>query len=111
MFVIFNVYLLHSLLFSLQVCSSLSVLHRREPEGQLFRQLLARLKLYTGFEIDDQTGTALTEHQMTDQHYSRITSLQRAAFKLFPALRAFALGNVASVDTRKALSRHFSTVE
>ncbi|XP_064403055.1 RNA helicase aquarius-like isoform X4 [Halichondria panicea] len=95
----------------LVVRSSLSVLHRRDPEGQLFKQLLTRLRLYTGFEIDDQTGGALTDHQMTDQHYSRITSLQRAAFKLFPALRAFALGNVASVDSRKALSQHFSTVD
>ena len=39
--------------------------------------------------------------------FYRITSLQRAAFKLFPDLRRFALSNVASVDTHKALLSHF----
>lgn len=34
--------------------------------------------------------------------------LQRAAFKLFPALRSFSLSNVASVDSRVALVQHFS---
>ncbi len=35
---------------------------------------------------------------------------QRAAFKLFPDLQGFALSNVASVDTRAALQRHFSAL-
>lgn len=34
------------------------------------------LKFYTGFEINDQTGNALTENEMTTIHYDRITSLQ-----------------------------------
>ena len=34
------------------------------------------LKFYTGFEINDQTGNALTEKEMTTLHYDRITSLQ-----------------------------------
>lgn len=34
------------------------------------------LKFYTGFEISDQTGNALTEKEMTTLHYDRITSLQ-----------------------------------
>jgi len=33
--------------------------------------------------------------------------LQKAAFSKFPELRAFSLANVASVDTRKALEKHF----
>ena len=37
--------------------------------------------------------------------------LQSAAFKLFPALRSFALSNVASVDTRGALLKHFQALE
>ncbi|XP_022090524.1 intron-binding protein aquarius-like [Acanthaster planci] len=76
-------------------------------EGKLFNQLLDMLAFYTGFEISDSTGTALTDHQMTDLHYDKMSSLQRAAFKLFEDLRRFSLSNVASVDTRKALSSHF----
>lgn len=33
--------------------------------------------------------------------------LQKAAFAKFPDLRNFALANVASVDTRAALKKHF----
>jgi len=33
--------------------------------------------------------------------------LQKAAFAKFPDLREFSLANVASVDTREALLKHF----
>ena len=65
------------------------------------------LKFYSGFEINEQTGEALTDHEMTDIHYSKITSLQKAAFKHFPELNSFALANVASIDTRENLLKHF----
>ncbi|XP_071786990.1 RNA helicase aquarius-like [Asterias amurensis] len=84
----------------------LSHLNKRH-EGKLFTQLLDMLTFYTGFEISDSTGTALTDHEMTDLHYDRMSSLQRAAYKLFEDLRRFSLSNVASVDTRKALTNHF----
>lgn len=82
----------------------------RRPEGQLFVQLLDTLKFYSRFEINDETGDALTDHDMTQIHYSKITSLQRAAFARFPALKMFALTNVAAVDTRNTLEKHFSTL-
>ncbi|XP_076834067.1 LOW QUALITY PROTEIN: RNA helicase aquarius [Brachyhypopomus gauderio] len=85
----------------------LSSLMHREKEGHLFCQLLDMLKFYTGFEINDQTGNALTEKEMTTLHYDRITSLQRAAFAHFPELQDFALSNVAAVDTRESLTRQF----
>ncbi|VEN47986.1 unnamed protein product, partial [Callosobruchus maculatus] len=69
--------------------------------------LLDMLKFYTRFEISDESGDPLTDHDMTQIHYSQITSLQKAAFAKFPDLRNFALANVASVDTRKALQKHF----
>ena len=34
------------------------------------------LHFYSGFEINEQTGEALTDHEMTDIHYDSITSLQ-----------------------------------
>ncbi|XP_020850487.1 RNA helicase aquarius [Phascolarctos cinereus] len=85
----------------------LSNLVRREGDGHLFSQLLDVLKFYTGFEINDQTGNALTENEMTTIHYDRITSLQRAAFAHFPELYEFALSNVAAVDTRESLLKFF----
>ncbi|XP_023721856.1 RNA helicase aquarius [Cryptotermes secundus] len=79
----------------------------RLPEGNLFAQLLDMLKFYSRFEISDETGDPLTDHDMTEIHYSRIKSLQKAAFAKFPDLRDFSLANVASVDTREALLKHF----
>lgn len=79
----------------------------RRPEGNLFAQLLDMLKFYSRFEISDETGDPLTDHDMTQIHYSNITSLQKAAFAKFPDLRSFSLANVASVDTRETLLKHF----
>uniref|UniRef100_A0A665WPG2 Uncharacterized protein n=1 Tax=Echeneis naucrates TaxID=173247 RepID=A0A665WPG2_ECHNA len=91
----------------LVVSCHLSSLTSREKEGHLFCQLLDMLKFYAGFEINDQTGNALTQKEMTTLHYDRITSLQRAAFSHFPELLDFALANVAAVDTRESLTKHF----
>ncbi|XP_072313298.1 RNA helicase aquarius isoform X2 [Eucyclogobius newberryi] len=85
----------------------LSGLTQREKEGHLFCQLLDMLKFYAGFEINDQTGNALTQKEMTTLHYDRIISLQRSAFGHFPELLDFALSNVAAVDTRESLKKHF----
>ncbi|KAF2905333.1 hypothetical protein ILUMI_00835 [Ignelater luminosus] len=79
----------------------------QRPEGHLFQQLLEMLKFYARFEISDESGDPLTDHDMTQMHYSKITSLQKAAFAKFPELRNFSLANVASVDTRSALLKHF----
>ena len=66
------------------------------------------LKFYSGFEINDHTGSALTDYEMTEMHYERITSLQRAAFKHYKNdLTDFAMMNVANVDNREALSKYF----
>ncbi|RVE57414.1 hypothetical protein OJAV_G00216000 [Oryzias javanicus] len=91
----------------LVVSCQLSGLLQRETEGHLFCQLLDMLKFYSGFEINDQTGNALTQKEMTTLHYDKITSLQRAAFSHFPELNDFAMSNVAAVDTRESLTKHF----
>ncbi|XP_065342666.1 RNA helicase aquarius [Cloeon dipterum] len=88
----------------------LSNLSKRE-DGQLFSQLLEMLEFYANFEINDETGDPLTDHDMTQLHYSRITSLQKAAFAKFPELRDFALSNVGTVDTREALLKHFNPLD
>ncbi|KOX77023.1 Intron-binding protein aquarius [Melipona quadrifasciata] len=71
------------------------------------RRLLEMLKFYARFEINEESGDPLTDHDMTQLHYTKITSLQKAVFAKFPDLRSFALANVASVDTREALYKHF----
>ncbi|XP_030376024.1 RNA helicase aquarius [Scaptodrosophila lebanonensis] len=88
----------------------LSPLVQRE-EGKLFGQLLDMLKFYTRFEINDVTGNSLTDHDMTQLHYKKITLLQRAVFAKFPTLRIFALSNVATVDNRDALEKHFGALD
>ena len=55
----------------LVVRSSLAPLAKR-PEGRLFLQLLDQLRFYTRFEINDQTGEALSQTDMTSLHYQRI---------------------------------------
>ncbi|XP_048583484.1 RNA helicase aquarius-like [Nematostella vectensis] len=85
----------------------LSNLTKREEEGKLFNQLLDILKFYTGFEINDVSGMPLTDHEMVDNHYNKMASLQRAVFKYFPELHEFAMSNIAGIDTRDALLKHF----
>lgn len=34
------------------------------------------LKFYAGFEIDEQTGEALTDHELIDIHCKKIGALQ-----------------------------------
>uniref|UniRef100_A0A8C2HN02 Aquarius intron-binding spliceosomal factor n=1 Tax=Cyprinus carpio TaxID=7962 RepID=A0A8C2HN02_CYPCA len=87
----------------LVVNCQLSHLSDTEKEGHFFCQLLDLLKFYTGFEISDQTGSALTQKEMTTLHYNRIT----AAFAHFPELSDFALYSVAAVDTQESLTKHF----
>ncbi|KAG6449940.1 RNA helicase aquarius isoform X1 [Manduca sexta] len=93
----------------LVVRCQMSALAQR-PEGQLFSQLLQMLKFYARFEINDETGDPMADRDMTLLHYSRITSLQKAAFSKFQDLRLFSLANVASVDTRDALQKHFGNL-
>jgi len=67
------------------VRSRLSTLSRRPADadvtdggcsGRLFRQLLDALSFYATFEINDETGEARTDSEMTAIHYDQITSLQ-----------------------------------
>ncbi|XP_055588433.1 RNA helicase aquarius [Uranotaenia lowii] len=90
-------------------CSMAPLLQR--DEGNLFAQLLNMLKFYARFEINDETGDPLTDHDMTQLHYTKIKALQKAAFAKFPELRLFALSNVANVDTRDSLEKHFGALD
>ncbi|ESP05343.1 hypothetical protein LOTGIDRAFT_227972 [Lottia gigantea] len=86
--------------------SKLSPLCQRE-EGKLFTELLDMLIKYAEFEIDERTGEALTIHDRIDLHYNTVGKLQKVVFKHFPDLKKFAISNVASIDTRDSLVKHF----
>jgi len=65
------------------VRSRLSALSHRQDDdgndggsGKLFRQLVDVLSLYATFEINEETGEARTDSEMTAIHYDEITSLQ-----------------------------------
>jgi intron-binding protein aquarius len=45
-------------------------------DGHLFSQLLDRLKFYAHFEICNETGDPMSEMEVMDVHYKKITSLQ-----------------------------------
>lgn len=62
----------------INVCVNADWWHKLTPHCDTVPplQLLDMLKFYTGFEINDQTGNALTEKEMTTLHYDKIISLQ-----------------------------------
>jgi len=91
------------------VRSRLSALSRRQDDdgsdgcgGKLFRQLIDVLSLYATFEINEETGEARTDSEMTAIHYDEITSLQ----VVYIGLRS----NNSSITTRTAFAdqNHFS---
>ena len=56
----------------LEVCFIASYARAEMSEFALFRKLLARLKFYIGFEIQDQTGEALSDAQISARHFRRV---------------------------------------
>ena len=58
----------------------LSAVYRHE-KGKLFAQFVDLLQFYEWFEINDHTGTQLTDDKVLESHYSRMQSFQLLAFK------------------------------
>ena len=56
----------------LEVCLIASYARAEMSEFALFRKLLAQLKFYIGFEIQDQTGEALSDAQISARHFRRL---------------------------------------
>ncbi|CAG7823151.1 unnamed protein product [Allacma fusca] len=79
-------------------------------DGRLFSQLLERLKFYANFEICNETGDPMSELEVMNVHYKKITSLQEVIFAKFPEMRDFALSNVNSVDTRAGILKNFQVL-
>ncbi|KAI8576105.1 hypothetical protein K450DRAFT_258492 [Umbelopsis ramanniana AG] len=81
---------------------------REEQDVQLLQKLLDILTFYSGFEVNDHTGLALTTNDMTQAHCDRLVSLQHVAFQQFRStLPDLPLANLASLETRPNLLKHF----
>jgi len=70
--------------------------------------LLQILRFYQGFEINDYTGSALTDEDMLKIHYEKMKFLQAITFKHFPELKKIALASIASIDSRDNLNKQLS---
>ena len=81
------------------------------------------LRVYACFEVNNFTGDALSAEIMGQNHCEKIEALQvcknvmynnvaqRVAFKNFPELKELALANIAAVDTRESLVKHFQRLD
>ncbi|ERM94180.1 intron-binding protein aquarius [Amborella trichopoda] len=76
--------------------------------GRLFAQLVDLLQFYEGFEIDDHSGTQLTDDEFLIAHYSHLQAFQLLAFKQVPKLRDLALANIGAIDKRAELTKKLS---
>lgn len=50
--------------------------HRDDKDVDLLKKLSENLEFYSKFEINDQTGVALTDLEMTEAHCQRLLKLQ-----------------------------------
>lgn len=51
-------------------------MRRESKDVHLLKKLSARLAFYSKFEINDQTGVALTDLEMTEAHCQQLIHLQ-----------------------------------
>ncbi|KAK3147071.1 hypothetical protein QOZ80_3BG0277710 [Eleusine coracana subsp. coracana] len=82
----------------------LSALYSHE-KGRLFAQLVDLLQFYEGFEINDHSGTQLSDDDVLQAHYYRFQAFQLLAFKQVPKLRDFALSSIGSLHKRADLTK------
>lgn len=76
----------------------------QHPSGTLFAQLLDQLAFYTTFPVDNHTGDAIDDLEIDRRADDAVLQFQRLLFGRWPALRAVALTNCASVRTRAKLA-------
>ena len=85
-----------------------SSLYSREVEGKLFRELLDRLEFYCRFEINDQSGEALSEREVMVNRCDKMSHLQMVIFKNFPDLKHLALTSANISQTREQIKKDLS---
>ncbi|KAG2235903.1 P-loop containing nucleoside triphosphate hydrolase protein [Thamnidium elegans] len=89
------------------LCQMAPFMRRQNKDVELLKKLLTTLCFYSKFEINDQTGVALTDIQMTEAHCQQLIQLQHVAFRQFKdEIKELPLANLASIETRKDLLWH-----
>ncbi|KAH7440467.1 hypothetical protein KP509_04G109200 [Ceratopteris richardii] len=78
--------------------------------GRLFAQLVDLLRFYEGFEIDDQTGSHLSDDDVLLAHCSKLQAFQLLCFKRVPKLKDLSLTNIGALEKRADLSKRLSVL-
>ena len=74
--------------------------------SQLQGQLVKLVTFYTGFEVDDVTGQALTQPEVLSRHYALFRAVQRVCFEQFREQLAGVWGqNVGALDNGELLRK------
>lgn len=84
--------------------------HLISPPGRLFVQLVDLLEFYLDFPINDHSGDALNEEDVTADHYERLQQVQRLLFKHWPQLHEVALMNCATLQAPATLRKWFGAL-
>ncbi|KAI9496193.1 P-loop containing nucleoside triphosphate hydrolase protein [Zychaea mexicana] len=93
------------------LCRMAPFTEREHKNVERMKQMLETLAFYAKFEINDQTGLALTEVDMTQAHSSELIQLQHTIFRNFKDdVPDLPLANLGSIDTREDLLWHFEPV-
>ena len=79
--------------------------------GKLYAQLVDLFKFYHSFEIDDHSGTALSDEDVERRHYDRLLMLQRLCFKHIEKLREFSLMHCGAIAKRDTLASYLSKLD
>ena len=78
------------------------------PKGKLFSQLLFILKVFTDYELDNNTGQQLSDLEVMTLHYSRVKALQLQVYNQLEDFRELSFSSVASLDKASKLKHYFN---
>lgn len=68
------------------LCKLAPFMRRDNKDVELLKKLLDTLAFYSKFEINDQTGVALTNIEMTENHCKQLIHLQVIYYLLLPCV-------------------------
>jgi intron-binding protein aquarius len=82
-----------------------------QPEGKLLSQLLGMIDACMHFEVHDQTGRALTPHDMMTVQNTRINRLQTLAFSHYNSvLKDLVFSSTGELAKPETLKKHFQSL-
>ncbi|KAG1463391.1 hypothetical protein G6F46_003377 [Rhizopus delemar] len=90
------------------LCQMAPFNRRENKDTDLLKELMNSLSFYAKFEVNDQTGVALTDIAIIEAHYQQLVQLQHIAFRRFrEQIKELPLANLSSIETREDLLWHF----